>query len=59
LPSPGLLDDIAAQVEDVEDHVLARTHKVELADIFRLKRLLVQLRKVLSPQRDVFGLLAK
>ncbi|MEJ7591162.1 MAG: magnesium/cobalt transporter CorA [Planctomycetaceae bacterium] len=54
-----LLDDIAAQVEDVEDHVLARTHKVELADIFRLKRLLVQLRKVLSPQRDVFGLLAK
>jgi magnesium transporter len=54
-----LLDDIANQVEDVEDQVLGGGRKVQLAEIFRLKRLLVQLRKVLSPQRDVFGLLAK
>ena len=54
-----LLDDISTQVEDVEDKVLARSGTVELTDIFRLKRLLVQLRKVLSPQRDVFALLAK
>jgi magnesium transporter len=54
-----LLDDISTQVEDVEDQVLGQTRPVELADIFRLKRLLVQLRKVLSPQRDVFALLAK
>lgn len=54
-----LLDDIAEQVEDVEDQVLAGNQTVEMADIFRLKRLLVQLRKVLSPQRDVFALLAK
>ena len=54
-----LLDDIALQVEDVEDQVLGGNHKVELSEIFRLKRLLVQLRKVLSPQRDVFALLAK
>ncbi len=54
-----LLDDIAGQVEEVEDHVLGRSRNVELADIFKLKRLLVQLRKVLSPQRDVFALLAK
>ena len=54
-----LLDEIAVQVEDVENQVLSGAHQVELAEIFRLKRLLVQLRKVLSPQRDVFGLLAK
>lgn len=54
-----LLDEIAEQVEDVEEQVLGGSHKVEMADIFRLKRLLVQLRKVMSPQRDVFGLLAK
>jgi magnesium transporter len=54
-----LLDDIATRVEEIEDQILARSSKVELGDIFRLKRLLVQLRKVLSPQRDVFGLLAK
>lgn len=54
-----LLDDIAVQVEEIEDHVLDGSGNVELSDIFRLKRLLVQLRKVLSPQRDVFALLAK
>jgi magnesium transporter len=53
------LDDISSQVEDVEDKVLARTQNVELTDIFRLKRVLVQLRKLLSPQRDVFALTAK
>lgn len=54
-----LLDDISLQVEDVEDQVLARNQTVELTDIFRLKRMLVQLRKLLSPQRDVFALMAK
>lgn len=54
-----LVDDIAVQVDDVENDVLSGAHGVELAEIFRLKRLLVHLRKVLSPQRDVFALLAK
>lgn len=54
-----LLDDIATQVEEIEDQVLGHSRQVELSDIFRLKRLLTQLRKVLSPQRDVFALLAK
>lgn len=54
-----LVDDIAEQVDEVETDVLSATHGVELSEIFRLKRLLVQMRKVLSPQRDVFALLAK
>jgi magnesium transporter len=54
-----LLDDIAAEVEDIEDGVLSQSHDRNLEDIFRLKRLLVGLRRVLSPQRDVFALLAK
>lgn len=54
-----LLDDIASQVDEIEDRVLDEHSQVELAEIFRFKRLLVELRKVLSPQRDVFALLAK
>lgn len=53
-----LLDDLTNSVEDIEDRILGGRH-VELVEIFRLKRQLVQLRKVLSPQRDVFALLAK
>jgi len=54
-----LLDELAAEVEDVEEQVLRGDRRPQLTDIFRLKRLLVQLRKVLAPQRDVFALLAK
>ncbi|NUQ61246.1 MAG: magnesium/cobalt transporter CorA [Pirellulales bacterium] len=54
-----LLDEIAAQVDSIEDRVLSNRTAVELAEIFHYKRLLVRLRKVLSPQRDVFALLAK
>ncbi len=53
------LDEIALKVDQIEDRVLDAHHEVELAEIFRYKRLLVQLRKVLSPQRDVLALLAK
>lgn len=54
-----LLDELALQVDDLEDCVLDEAHVVELGRIFAFKRLLVSLRKVLSPQRDVLALLAK
>jgi magnesium transporter len=54
-----LLDEIAEELENIEDEILDRSKRVQLSDIFRIKRTLVQLRKVLSPQRDVFGILAK
>jgi magnesium transporter len=54
-----LLDQITSDVEDIESQVLRQGSHVKLADIFRRKRLLVRLRKILGPQRDVFALLSK
>jgi magnesium transporter len=54
-----LLDRIADELETLESEVLSRPDPEQLAVMFKLKRLLVTIRKTLSPQRDVFGLLAK
>jgi magnesium transporter len=54
-----LLDHISDALEDLETSVLEDANTQDLAQIFRLKRALVTMRKALSPQRDVFGLLAK
>jgi magnesium transporter len=54
-----ILDTIADELEDLEDAVLAAPQRSELQRIFQLKHHLVAMRKVLSPQRDVLGLLAK
>ena len=54
-----LLDRIAEQIDNIEDSVLQKPGAAKLTDIFELKRLLVTMRKVLSPQRDVFAMLSK
>ncbi len=54
-----ILDRIADELEELEDSVLAAPHRKDLQRIFALKHHLVSMRKVLSPQRDVLGLLAK
>jgi magnesium transporter len=54
-----ILDRIADALEEIEDAVLTSSSPGELARIFALKHRLVTMRKVLSPQRDVMGLLAK
>jgi magnesium transporter len=54
-----LLDSIADDIEDLEDRVVGKAQRSDLQHIFALKRALVQIRKVLSPQRDVFGLMSK
>jgi magnesium transporter len=54
-----ILDRIADELEELEDAVLASPRRQDLHRMFELKRHLVSMRKVLSPQRDVFGLLAK
>lgn len=55
-----LLDAFGDEVDDLEtkifgDHVV----KASVERIFALKRMLVTLRRVLSPQRDVVGMLAR
>jgi len=54
-----ILDLIADELDEIEDAVLASPDRGDLHRIFELKRHLVSMRKVLSPQRDAFGLLAK
>jgi magnesium transporter len=53
------LDAISDTLDDIEEAVLSRAERRDLASIFALKRKLVTMRRVLSPQRDVFALLAK
>ncbi|HEX6737859.1 MAG TPA: magnesium/cobalt transporter CorA [Vicinamibacteria bacterium] len=54
-----ILDRVADELDEIEDDVLASPDREDLQRIFELKRHLVEMRKVLSPQRDVFGMLAK
>jgi len=54
-----ILDMIAEELESLEDSVLSSPKRSDLSRIFELKHHLVAMRRVLSPQRDVLGLLAK
>jgi magnesium transporter len=53
------LDLLSDALEGIEDTVLQRANRDDLAHIFALKRTLVTMRKALSPQRDVLAILAK
>jgi magnesium transporter len=54
-----VLDQITLELEAIEDQVLAAPSRHDLARIFELKRRLVLMRKVLSPQRDTMVMLAR
>jgi magnesium transporter len=54
-----ILDQISDTLDHIEDVVLHEHDRKHLQDIFTLKKTLVSMRRVLSPQRDVFALLAK
>jgi magnesium transporter len=54
-----VLDRVADALEDLEDVVVTRPRREQLTQIFDAKRQLVMMRKVLSPQRDVIGALAR
>jgi magnesium transporter len=56
-----ILDIISDELECIEDQVMQqqRPEKQTLHRIFALKAKLVQMRKILSPQRDIMALLAR
>ncbi|MBI4510945.1 MAG: magnesium/cobalt transporter CorA [Deltaproteobacteria bacterium] len=54
-----ILDDINDLLEDIEDAVLGRAERRELPELFEIKRTLSTMRRFLSPQREVFAMLAK
>jgi len=53
-----LLDEIDQFIDDVEDRVFKAFDQSALEDIFKVKRLVLSLRRHLSPQREVFNVLS-
>ncbi|RKH03305.1 magnesium transporter [Corallococcus praedator] len=54
-----IMDDFGDALDDLEDAIFAEPDPEHLQRIFQLKRALVTLRRVLSPQRDVVGMLSR
>ncbi|MFE8599568.1 magnesium/cobalt transporter CorA [Archangium violaceum] len=54
-----VLDTFNDELEDLESEVFENPQPAQLQRIFEMKRALVSLRRVLSPQRDVLGFLAR
>jgi magnesium transporter len=50
-----LLSDMDDHIDDLEDQILVRPTEQQLATLFDLKRQLISLRKVVTPQRDMFA----
>jgi magnesium transporter len=54
-----IMDLLSDRLDDLEDSVLSQHSRDDLAKIFELKRTLVLMRRILSPERDVFAILSK
>lgn len=54
-----LLDRLDEEIDSLEDAVLARPEPDALARLFRLKRALLEVRRVVGPQRDMFNVLMR
>lgn len=52
-----LLDKIEDEIDELEDIIISSPSRGSLARIFLLKQNLVSLRKIVSPLREVFGLI--
>jgi magnesium transporter len=50
-----ILASIDDEIDDLENDVIARPSDEQLQRLFRLKRILVAMRKVITPQRDLFA----
>jgi magnesium transporter len=54
-----LLDNFSEQIEGVETAVLARPDNSQLRHLLRFRRMLIMLRRVLAPQRDLAAILVR
>jgi magnesium transporter len=53
------ISDVEMKIDSLEDRVLNSATDVELEEIINFKRLLLDLRRILLPQRDVIGILTR
>jgi magnesium transporter len=54
-----LLDLVSDQLEEVEAAILKRVDSRELSQLMRLKRWLISMRRVLSPERDMLAIMLR
>ena len=54
-----VLDALGDEIDALEDAVIAAPARTRMHRIFEVKRVLVQLRKIVSPQREVFNALSR
>jgi magnesium transporter len=54
-----IVDRISDQLEDVEGAILKRVEPIQLQQLMRLKRLLISMRRVLAPERDVLAMMLR
>jgi magnesium transporter len=50
-----MLADFDNRIDDLQNEIFLRTNDAQLQEIFQMKRLLVGMRKVMTPQRDTFA----
>jgi magnesium transporter len=50
-----ILADFDDRIDELEDSIFVRADDSQLQEIFQMKRLLVGMRKAVTPQRDVFA----
>ncbi len=50
-----MLDAFDGQIDELEDAILARPTDAQLGTLFTMKRSLIGIRKVITPQRDMFA----
>jgi magnesium transporter len=53
-----ILDRLGDEIDDLEDKVVARADRALLERLFELKRELITVRRVTSPERDIFNILS-
>ena len=54
-----IVDNINDQVDDIEDNVFANAKQSQLKELFTIKRKLLDIRKVVAPQRDAVSELVR
>lgn len=54
-----LLDVISERMDDLEDHIFGDFQSQSIEDIFRIKKMLLHLRRSVTPLRDVFNTLLR
>jgi len=54
-----VLDALGDEIDDIEDAVVEAPARARMHRIFEMKRTLVQLRKIISPQREVYNALSR